>query len=92
MSLSNVESEGVDATLSRTLPLEAIVRRPRRRKESDVECTYCGDELDDEEAASPKKDADGDVMCDDCWREKHEPGWLKASPAERRLTDVLERS
>ena len=33
-------------------------------------CTYCGEELDDEEAANPEKDADGDVMCDQCYDEK----------------------
>ncbi len=35
-----------------------------------MKCTYCGEELDDEEAASPEKDADGDVMCDQCYDEK----------------------
>lgn len=34
-----------------------------------MECTYCGNNLDDEEAASPEKDDDGDVMCDDCYQE-----------------------
>ena len=34
-------------------------------------CTYCGEELDDEEAANPEKDADGDVMCDQCYDEKY---------------------
>ena len=36
-----------------------------------MECTYCGKELDDEEAANPEKDEDGDVMCDQCYDEKH---------------------
>lgn len=35
-----------------------------------MECTYCGEELDDEETANPEKDADGDVMCDQCYDEK----------------------
>lgn len=37
-----------------------------------MECTYCGEALDDEEAASPQKDNDGDVMCDQCWSDKYE--------------------
>ena len=27
------------------------------QKETDVGCTYCGEELDDEKAANPEKDA-----------------------------------
>lgn len=37
-----------------------------------MECTYCGEELDDEETANPQKDDDGDVMCDQCWSDKYE--------------------
>ena len=34
-----------------------------------MKCTYCGNELDDEETANPEKDEDGDVMCDQCYDE-----------------------
>lgn len=32
-------------------------------------CAYCGNQLDGEEVESPEHDADGDVLCDDCYDE-----------------------
>lgn len=34
-------------------------------------CTYCGQTLNDDEANSPEKDEDGDVMCDDCHKDHY---------------------
>jgi len=36
------------------------------------ECIDCGYELGPEEMESPRKDADGDLVCDDCWSNEHE--------------------
>ncbi|MGE4195980.1 MAG: hypothetical protein AB7G11_02505 [Phycisphaerales bacterium] len=38
-----------------------------------LECAYCGENLSDEEAESPHRDApDGDIMCDECYHDKFE--------------------
>lgn len=35
--------------------------------QADLNCTYCGDTLDSEEAESPQHDESNDVMCDSCY-------------------------
>ena len=35
-------------------------------------CTWCGEELDDEEAESPRLDDADKVICDDCYRDEYE--------------------
>lgn len=35
-------------------------------------CALCGDELDHEEKEYPRKDEDGDPVCDRCYTEKYE--------------------
>lgn len=37
-----------------------------------VECEWCGERLEDEEAADPRRDAGGDLMCDQCWHDEYE--------------------
>lgn len=34
-------------------------------------CAYCGNELDDEEAGSPRSDKSGDIMCDECYEDHY---------------------
>lgn len=34
-----------------------------------MNCTRCGEALDDEETESPRLDSDGEPICDDCFRE-----------------------
>jgi len=34
-----------------------------------MECTFCGEELDIEEEECPQYDNEGDVICDNCYRE-----------------------
>lgn len=37
------------------------------------ECTYCGNELrDPHEIANPPTDEDGDIICDECYRDRYE--------------------
>jgi len=40
----------------------------------EIKCTHCGEPLNDEEAASPRRDEDGDVgiLCDECWHLQYE--------------------
>ena len=35
------------------------------------ECTYCGNDLDNEELESPRKDDDGDIICDNCYSDNY---------------------
>jgi len=35
-------------------------------------CSYCGSPLDEEEAANPRRDEDGDILCDECYQEHYE--------------------
>lgn len=37
-----------------------------------VICTCCHEKLDDEQASAPRRDTDGDIMCDDCYRDEYE--------------------
>lgn len=37
-----------------------------------MECTRCGKHLDDEERENPRKDDDGDIICDECHHDKYE--------------------
>ncbi len=36
-----------------------------------MECTYCGEELDEYELEEPYKDPDGDIMCDNCYTQDY---------------------
>jgi hypothetical protein len=36
-----------------------------------MKCTVCGDELDPEEVESPRRDKDGDIICDHCFEEQY---------------------
>ena len=40
----------------------------------EIKCTHCGEPLDQEEAASPRRDedGDGDILCDECWHLRYE--------------------
>ena len=36
-----------------------------------IECTYCGNDLNSEELENPRKDEHDDVICDECYDDKH---------------------
>jgi hypothetical protein len=36
-----------------------------------LKCSYCQDELDDEEIKNPPKGEDGNILCDDCYNEEY---------------------
>ncbi len=35
-------------------------------------CNSCGDELEEEEIESPRKDKDGSILCDECYEDKYQ--------------------
>lgn len=45
-------------------------------KKTATKCSYCGNELDEEEAASPQLVGDNKPICDDCYHEHTDPAEL----------------
>jgi hypothetical protein len=43
-----------------------------RKHATSVECRWCGKNLDWEEAENPRRDGDGDPICDNCWHDYYE--------------------
>lgn len=39
---------------------------------TEISCTYCEDELEGDEIISPYIDKDGDILCDECYKNKFE--------------------
>lgn len=37
----------------------------------EINCAWCEEILDEEEAGAPRTDSDGDPICDDCWYDEY---------------------
>ena len=51
------------------------IDKPKSRQDvgcTELLCSVCAKQLDQEQAEDPHRDEDGDIVCDECWSEDYE--------------------